>query len=285
MARAHVFKRLAGDRRAVSAVEFALIAPLLILAYVSSVHLTLALSADRKLTAAAATVADLVAQNETVTSAVINDIFEAGRVLVQPFPAGDLQMRITSVRADSNGVAQLVWSEGLGMGARSPGDLPSLPAGVLLPDSGLVVVEMSYPYDTPFTGVSFGNSPSPKPPSCGRAALPSSIWTHRPASRVRASRLPPPGRTVRMVKAGRTMDPAPPARVMATAMARAIPVIPAILRDRATQPVRVILKGREIPVTQAIRAIVACSAGWPVGWAAGDSAPRIHAKLSLLRLR
>lgn len=157
MARAHVFKRLAGDRRAVSAVEFALIAPLLILAYVSSVHLTLALSADRKLTAAAATVADLVAQNETVTSAVINDIFEAGRVLVQPFPAGDLQMRITSVRADSNGVAQLVWSEGLGMGARSPGDLPSLPAGVLLPDSGLVVVEMSYPYDTPFTGVSFGN--------------------------------------------------------------------------------------------------------------------------------
>lgn len=157
MARTHIFKRLAGDRRAVSAVEFALIAPLLILAYVSSVHLTLALSADRKLTAAAATVADLVAQNETVTSAAINDIFEAGRVLLQPFPAGNLQMRITSVRADSNGVAQLVWSEGLGMGARSPGDLPSLPAGVLLPDSGVVVVEMSYPYDTPFTGVSFGN--------------------------------------------------------------------------------------------------------------------------------
>lgn len=157
MARTHIFKRLAGDRRAVSAVEFALIAPLLILAYVSSIHLTLALSADRKLTAAAATVADLVAQNETVTSAAINDIFEAGRVLLQPFPAGNLQMRITSVRADSNGVAQLVWSEGAGMGARSPGDLPSLPAGVLLPDSGVVVVEMSYPYDTPFTGVSFGN--------------------------------------------------------------------------------------------------------------------------------
>ncbi len=148
---------LRGDRRGVSAVEFALIAPLLILLYFGSVHVTLALSADRKLTSSASMVADLVAQAETVDAGMIEDIFQAGQALVQPFAADPLAMRITSVRADGNGVALVEWSEGRGMAPRGPGDVPSVPAGVLLPDGGVIVVEASYPYETPFTGVKFGS--------------------------------------------------------------------------------------------------------------------------------
>ncbi|MFN3835830.1 MAG: TadE/TadG family type IV pilus assembly protein [Glycocaulis sp.] len=152
-----LLKLFGRDRRGVSAVEFALIAPLLILIYAGSVHVTLALSADRKLTGAASTVADLVAQNEMVDSAMLGDIFNAGRAVLQPFPAGTLAMRVTSIEADSDGTPQFVWSEGQGLPARSAGELPSLPAGVLLAGGGVVVVEARYPYETPFTGVKFGS--------------------------------------------------------------------------------------------------------------------------------
>lgn len=150
-------KRFSADRRGVSAVEFALIAPLLILAYVGTVQATLALSADRKVTGAANAVADLVAQNEALDNGTLSDIFAAGRALVLPYAPERLQMRVTSLRADAGGTVQFLWSEGSGMAPRSAGELPPIPAGVLLPEGGVVVVETSYPYETPLTNATFGS--------------------------------------------------------------------------------------------------------------------------------
>lgn len=152
-----LFRRFGQDRGGVSAVEFALIAPLLILAYVGLVHVTLALSADRKITSAAGTVADLIAQNDTVDSAIIADAIAAGQAIVQPFSADPLQVRVTSIRSDAGGAVHFVWGDARGTAPRSAGDMPPLPPGVLLPEGGVVVVEVSYPFETPFSGVKFGN--------------------------------------------------------------------------------------------------------------------------------
>lgn len=149
--------RFGTDRRGVSAVEFALIAPVLILAYLGTVQATLALSADRKVTGAANAIADLVAQNDAVDNAALTDIFAAGRALVMPFAGERLQMRVTSLRADAAGTVQFLWSEGNGMAPRSSGELPPIPAGVLLPEGGVVVVETRYPYETPFADAAFGS--------------------------------------------------------------------------------------------------------------------------------
>lgn len=149
-------RRFCADRRGVSAVEFALIAPLLILAYVGTVQTTLALSADRKVTGATNAIADLVAQNDAVDAGTLADIFAAGRALVLPYASDRLEMRVTSLRADAAGTVEFLWSEGNGMPARSAGDLPPIPAGVLLPEAGVVVVETRYPYETPFADAGFG---------------------------------------------------------------------------------------------------------------------------------
>jgi len=115
MSLARRISRLASDRRGVSAVEFALIAPLLITLYIGIVQVTLGLSADRKLTAAASTVADLVAQSESINGGGLADIFAAGDAVLQPYPSDGLSIRVTSLRADSAGNISLVWSQGRGM--------------------------------------------------------------------------------------------------------------------------------------------------------------------------
>ncbi|WP_439634842.1 TadE/TadG family type IV pilus assembly protein [Glycocaulis sp.] len=153
------FKRistLAADRRGVSAVEFALIAPLLIALYVGIVQLTLGLSADRKLTAAASTIADLVAQSDIVNDVAFGDILAAGEAVMQPYSTANLVVRVSSLSADAQGNPSLEWSQGRGTNPRAAGDLPPLPAGVLLPGGGVVVVEADYTYRTPLTGSGLG---------------------------------------------------------------------------------------------------------------------------------
>ncbi|MGP1275927.1 MAG: TadE/TadG family type IV pilus assembly protein [Caulobacterales bacterium] len=141
--------RLSADTRGVSAVEFALIAPLLIALYIGSVQVTLGLSADRKLTAAASTVADLVAQTDIIENGLLADMFAAGDAVMQPYSTASLAMRVTSLSADDDGNPVFAWSQGRGMAARGAGDLPAVPAGLLLPDGGVIVVEASYVYNSP----------------------------------------------------------------------------------------------------------------------------------------
>ncbi|AZU03442.1 hypothetical protein X907_0901 [Glycocaulis alkaliphilus] len=147
---------LAADRRGVSAVEFALIAPLLITLYVGIVQLTLGLSADRKLTAAASTIADLVAQSDIVNDVAFGDILAAGEAVMQPYSTANLVVRVSSLSADAQGNPSLEWSQGRGTNPRAAGDLPPLPAGVLLPGGGVVVVEADYTYHTPLSGSGLG---------------------------------------------------------------------------------------------------------------------------------
>ena len=62
-----VLRRLIADRRGVSAVEFALVAPILVLLYFGLVELSQAATADRRLAHATSAVGDLVAQASSVT--------------------------------------------------------------------------------------------------------------------------------------------------------------------------------------------------------------------------
>ena len=68
------------DERGVSAVEFALLAPFMIALYLGSVQLTLGLTADRKVSQVANSVADLVTQDDFVTDA---DLLAAAKAFRQ----------------------------------------------------------------------------------------------------------------------------------------------------------------------------------------------------------
>ena len=145
-------RRFARDRRGVSAVEFALIAPLLIIFYLGMAETTQAMMAKRKASHVASVIGDLVAQDQIVTDAEIADTWTIGAALLAPFPTtGKLGMRVTSVTMAS-GVVTVDWSEvgGTGLTPKSPGATwTGIPAGLIANGQIRVMAESGYPYDSP----------------------------------------------------------------------------------------------------------------------------------------
>lgn len=145
-----LLRRFAGDCRGLSAVEFALIAPVMILLYLGAVDLSLALSIDRKVTSAASALADLVAQDDVITDDEMTDILNAGAVILAPFDTTPLQLRVTSVMMDSGGDVEVQWSDARGRAPYSEGDSITVPSGVLQPNRSIIMVEVAYRHETLF---------------------------------------------------------------------------------------------------------------------------------------
>jgi Flp pilus assembly protein TadG len=145
-----MLKRLRSDQRGVAAIEFALIAPFAIALYCGFAELTMAMMADRRVAHAAAVVGDLVAQSPSVSQADLNDVFQVGGAILNPFTATPLKMRITSVVADTNGIPKVSWSQGSGMTAMTGGaTVTGFPPTLLQPGDSVIQADVSYSYTSP----------------------------------------------------------------------------------------------------------------------------------------
>lgn len=149
------FTALASDGRGVSAVEFALIAPLMIALYAGVVQLSQAIEVNRKFNMAAAQVADLVSQARTVSDGDLYDYFTAGRVVMLPFDTETLSMRISSLERRANGNINVLWSEVRGDALQPLQGAPQISTDILPNGSGLIMVDMEFDYTTPFVGSDF----------------------------------------------------------------------------------------------------------------------------------
>ena len=142
--------RLRRDRRGVSAVEFALIAPAMIAFYFGLAEITQALLAERRAGHAASAIGDLVAQSSTISNTEITDIFAIAATIMKPYPTTSLQMRVTSVSANGSGVTTVDWSSAQGgLTAYSSGAAITVPAGVIAANQSVVMSEVNYSYDSP----------------------------------------------------------------------------------------------------------------------------------------
>ena len=141
-----LFRRYRKDDRGVAAIEFALIAPVMVLMYFGLVELCQAMIAERKANHVASAVGDLVAQVDTVTAANVDDIFTVGNTIMSPFPVGTLQMRVTSAIANSSGVPKVDWSRGSGgFSPMAVGATATVPLTLASGDS-IVIAEAKYSY-------------------------------------------------------------------------------------------------------------------------------------------
>lgn len=77
----HVWKRLARDTRGVAAIEFAFLAPVLIVMYFAMVEYCQAYMALKRTDHVAAMVADLTSQNDKFVKSQIEDVFAIGDVI------------------------------------------------------------------------------------------------------------------------------------------------------------------------------------------------------------
>jgi Flp pilus assembly protein TadG len=149
-------RRWRRNRDATAALEFALVAPTMLFVVFGSVELTNALQTNRRVENVAASLADVVSRDDSVSDSEIADLWNAAEPLMWPTSDSGMQVRISSVSIVSAGEARVVWSEGHGGYAPRPANSTvELPSAMMTPGSSVIMGEVIYPYE-PALGFVFG---------------------------------------------------------------------------------------------------------------------------------
>lgn len=98
--------RFLQDRKGVAAVEFAMIAPMLLILYLGATDLTQGLAIDRKLGQFATAVSDQMAREQAITENSVQSVIGVGRAIMLPFAFGETKLRLTVVEV-KNGAASV----------------------------------------------------------------------------------------------------------------------------------------------------------------------------------
>ena len=143
--------RLRRDERGVSAVEFAMLLPLMLTMYLGTVEVSQGIGASRKLSLTTRAVADLVSQMSSINNADMTNSLNAAATVMAPYSTSNLKVVVSSVTIDSTGKATVAWSEQLNSAVRATGSTITLPTALNVPNTSLIFSEVQYNY-TPTIG-------------------------------------------------------------------------------------------------------------------------------------
>jgi Flp pilus assembly protein TadG len=139
------------DQRGVSAVEFAMLLPLMVTLYLGVVEVSQGVAINRKVTLTARTIADLASQASSLSATDMTNLLNASASVVTPYDVSKLKVVISQVKIDSNGNARVDWSDTLNGTKHGKGSAVTLPTALKVNDSYLIWSEVSYNY-TPTIG-------------------------------------------------------------------------------------------------------------------------------------
>jgi Flp pilus assembly protein TadG len=148
--------RFVRDCRAVSAVEFALLLPLMLTIYIGGNDVAIGLSAQFKTTLAARTVADLASQQISIDNPTMTGILGAAPTVMTPFSTNNLVVIVSEVTTDANGKGTITWSAALHGTPHPVGSAVNLPAQLQNPNVAMILGEVTYPYTPPVSYVITG---------------------------------------------------------------------------------------------------------------------------------
>ena len=126
--------RLRRDKSGVAAIEFAMIVPIMVMLFFGTVEFSQALTVDRRVAQIASTMADLVAQYDTLTYTQVDNIHVVAKSLVMPYPETPLKVGIWNL--EKTGTATPVANRGKAYNGFTPNRLGSaysetVPPGLL----------------------------------------------------------------------------------------------------------------------------------------------------------
>jgi Flp pilus assembly protein TadG len=151
-------RRFGKARGGFAAMEFALIAPVLISIYFAVTELTDGYMASTKVTQVASTAADLAAQDNSICNAEMTDIFSALNAIMFPYPANNMQIKISSLVDAGDGTLKVAWSDAQNTTPRSVNEVVPVPTGLVTSGSGdsLILAEVTYDYSSPAGHLLYG---------------------------------------------------------------------------------------------------------------------------------
>lgn len=149
MSRLRHFGRATGG---VAALEFAILAPMMVFLLLGSVELIDMVTTNRRVQNVAASVADVISRDTSVSDEEITGLWRATEVLMFPDNVSTLRTRVSSVSIIDSSTARVVWSEGHGLTARVSNSTVELPDAMMIPGTSVVFAETEFDYQ-PVIGI------------------------------------------------------------------------------------------------------------------------------------
>jgi Flp pilus assembly protein TadG len=147
----------ASDRRAVAALEFALIAPLLLSMYFITMEVSQGIEANKKVGRVGSMVADLVSQQQATSVAELNAILAIGEATLQPYNRSQPTITITAINISDEATPDVTvaWSRKLENGSfgvgPAAGSTTTVPTALEIRGSFLIRVESELEYEPVIT--------------------------------------------------------------------------------------------------------------------------------------
>lgn len=140
-------RRLGRDKKGVGAVEFAIVAPVLLMVYIGAFESSLGFTMARKVARASSTVADIFSQESSLTASKIDSADAIARSILAPFEGASLSYKITGIKV-SSGAGTVEWSRNeKKQKPYTKGTTVTLPAGIAPTDGFIIRTEMVVPHE------------------------------------------------------------------------------------------------------------------------------------------
>jgi Flp pilus assembly protein TadG len=148
------FCEFASYSTATAAVEFALVLPVMLTAYLGSVEVGGGVTADRKLSNLSLTLANLTARaSGALKDTDLNSIFNASASVLVPYDYTQVGMVVTSIVFDASNNAFAVWSTASGPGVtamvtdcKTKLDTTVVPTSIRTANGSVILAQAKYPY-------------------------------------------------------------------------------------------------------------------------------------------
>ncbi len=105
-----LFSSFAKDKKGIGAVEFAIVTPILIMAYIGAFEISLGFTVSGKVARAASTVADLVAQQSTVDKTYLGNMKNVAQTMLAPYKGFNFTLKISGIKVDNTNKGTVIWS-------------------------------------------------------------------------------------------------------------------------------------------------------------------------------
>jgi Flp pilus assembly protein TadG len=119
-------RKFSTDADAVAAIEFAIVVPFMLLLYVGGIELADGMAINVKVSATAHSVADMVTQNTSLSTAQMQNILTGATAIIAPYPVTSgssslLSVTVSEISSDANGNLTLRWSQSYNGTSFGPG--------------------------------------------------------------------------------------------------------------------------------------------------------------------
>ncbi|HHZ66585.1 MAG TPA: hypothetical protein EYN14_05770 [Alphaproteobacteria bacterium] len=136
--------------RGVAMIEFVLLLPLMLLIWGGIVEFANIHFAGRKVALATQSIADLIAQERSVTIAELTNLVDAGNAIMFPYPTDTMGYRMQSIAVDDDGNIEpdpTSWSFSSGQAQPGAAPIPAQAESLLTTNDSTIYVRVTYTYE------------------------------------------------------------------------------------------------------------------------------------------